>query len=762
VILTDPGPSVVRPYAGPVPRPALRVLSALVAALAGGALLVSPTAAQAAPTTDKPVVLVGVTGLTWDDVSTLGTPALWSASRTTTVGLVSARSVTTTSCPADGWLAVSTGSWAADLRATDRTCRTLRDPGSSGIVPGWADYLDATAAQPYSARPGALGELLADAGVTATGIGPGAAIALAAPDGTPVGTHVPDWVATDLRSTVRTALTESDLVVVDLGTVRDSGHATVPRPSSEPSPEPGTEAATDPGPDEVEPSEALSEPTRAEQVRALDDRLSEVVRAIGVRDATVILVSLADSGRAQLQLGAMWNPAEPSATPGYLTSGSTRQTALVQGTDVAPSLMRALGLTSPAEFSGAAIRETAGPASASARMAELHSIARHAVYVTRVSAPFTTRLVLTLAVLFVVAAIVLRVRRSGRATRVGLHALRIVSIVLAAAPVASFLTGLVPWWSSSTPRTAFWFTVGGFILLIAATALLGPWRNTVLGPAGVVAAVTVLTLCIDLSTGSHLVVDSPMGAHRILAARFYGASNQAFALLVAAGVLLAVVVAHELERRGRRRAAVASVIGIGAVILVVDGTPGLGSDFGGPPSILLAFTLLAFAVAHTRVQWRTLLIIAVAGALVVGGLSVLDWMRPPNERTHLGRFVATVLDGGLWQVVYRKLSVNLRVLTSWRYLLVAVAGIGLTTVLLAGPHPRRASWLGAGSPMAGLQEAVPLLRPAVAATGLALFIGFAVNDSGIVVPATGIAVAVPCLVAAAAGWRLGARASTAD
>jgi len=30
------------------------------------------------------------------------------------------------------------------------------------------------------------------------------------------------------------------------------------------------------------------------------------------------------------------------------------------------------------------------------------------------------------------------------------------------------------------------------------------------------------------------------------------------------------------------------------------------------------------------------------------------------------------------------------------------------------------------------------------------------NDSGIVVPATGIAVAVPCLVAAAAQWRLGA------
>jgi hypothetical protein len=58
--------------------------------------------------------------------------------------------------------------------------------------------------------------------------------------------------------------------------------------------------------------------------------------------------------------------------------------------------------------------------------------------------------------------------------------------------------------------------------------------------------------------------------------------------------------------------------------------------------------------------------------------------------------------------------------------------------------------------MAGLRTAVPLLKPAVAAIGLALAVGFLINDSGIVVPATGIALAVPCLVAAAAQWRLGA------
>jgi len=53
-----------------------------------------------------------------------------------------------------------------------------------------------------------------------------------------------------------------------------------------------------------------------------------------------------------------------------------------------------------------------------------------------------------------------------------------------------------------------------------------------------------------------------------------------------------------------------------------------------------------------------------------------------------------------------------------------------------------------------VHEAIPLLRPAVAAICVALTVGFLINDSGIVIPATGIAVAVPCLIAAVVQWRL--------
>lgn len=96
-----------------------RALRHRVRALAGTllaaatVLLTAPTATAAtpAPTADDvaaaPVVLVGVTGLRWDDVTTLTTPTLWDLSRDGSIGLVAARSVASRSCPADGWLAVS-------------------------------------------------------------------------------------------------------------------------------------------------------------------------------------------------------------------------------------------------------------------------------------------------------------------------------------------------------------------------------------------------------------------------------------------------------------------------------------------------------------------------------------------------------------------------------------------------------------------------------------------------------------------------------
>ena len=755
-------------------RAALGALAALLAVLGlalGGASPASATTADddasaSASGTGPPIVLVGTGGIRWDDVSTLGTPALWDLSRTGALGLVAARSVTSSACPADGWLAVSAGARLADLRAEDRTCRTLRQPApDGGPVPGWDDYVAAADQQSFNARPGLLGDVLAEHEVPVVGIGPGAAIALATADGVPVGTQLArPSDPRQLTGFVREALETSRLVVVDAGSVRDPGYATRSRTGDAELPEAPEEPAGSPGEQEgeTEPTgtEAIIEPGRLEQVQAVDARVEAVLRGARVSGATVVVASLSDSGRPRLQLFAATGDAPAGGTYGenLVTSGSTQQRGLVQATDLTPTLLAALGLQDAAPaLVGAPVVPVPGPETAPERVDALLSVAAEARHVTRVSGAYTTRLVLGQALLFVAAGVL--ISRRSRAGVAPVRVLRGAAVVMGAAPVASFLTGVVPWWRADDPVDGFWLTLVGWIAVISAVALLGPWRHHLLGPAGVVAGVTVAVLAGDAFAGSPLVVDSPMGAHRILAARFYGMSNQAFALLTAAGLLLAVVVAHALLQRGRRRLATVAVVVLGLAVAFVDGAPGLGSDFGGPPAIILGFAVLAMVVSGRRVNWRVLLLIAVVGGLAAVGFAVLDWMRPPADRTHLGRFFATVLDGGLNDVVYRKVVVNLRVLGSWRYLVLALVGVGATVaVLLSGRQGKGrwsgARWFPADNPLALLQRDVPLLRPAVAAIAVALTVGVLINDSGIVVLATGVAVAVPCLVAVAAQWLL--------
>jgi hypothetical protein len=750
-----------------------------------------PSGAPDAAASDAPappVVLVGVAGLRWSDVSVLLTPELWDLSRSGGVGLVAARSLTGRACPADGWLAVSAGARAADATSPDGTCRSLTDPTDGATVPAWSDYLAAVATQPYDARPGRLGDALSAAGVPVAGFGPGAAIAIADHAGTPVGAYAPMPQTVELGAAVRGALTSSRLVVVDAGVIRD------------PDPTPTADGTSD-----ASTAQTVVALARAEQVRNLDARVGAALDAARRSGATFLLASLADPGSARLQLVAATGPAPRGG--GYdgsvLTSGSTRQLGLVQTTDVTPTVLGALGLRAPA-LVGADIRPGAGPATAQARAELVGSIDAESWRSTRVSGSFTTRLVVGQVALVAIAAFLLLRRRSApgpipasdpipasgpgpasdpgpaapaspaartllglarRAERPALRVLQVGAVALAAMPAASFLAGLVPWWRTAAPTTSFWLVVLGWAALVTAVAFAGPWRRSVLGPACVVAAVTFTTLVGDLLTGSSLMIDAPMGAQRILAARFYGASNQAYALLTVAGVLVALTAADLLVRRGLRRTAAAVVVAIGLVATVVDGLPSLGSDVGGPPSIVLAFAVLALAAAGTRVSWKPVVAVVAVAGLVVLGLMVLDYRRPADERTHLGRFLATALDGGLWDVLWRKASVNLRVLTNWRYLVLALSGTGLAVALLrrpratapdgAAPDTAMSNTLATDTPgTAAPALGVPLLRTAFVALALAMALGFAINDSGIVIPATGVALAVPCLVAMTAQARL--------
>lgn len=775
------------------------VAGALVALLTLALGWAAATPAAAATPEDSgsgaPVVLVGVSGLRWDDLGSLTTPALWQLSREAAVGTTVVRSVRSFTCPSAGWLAVSAGGRADDLSVTDGTCRTVQDPLMDGEVPGWQDYQQATEASGYDSRIGLLGDTLAAAGVTATGIGPGAAIALADADGVLVGEHLRQPVGTDaLEASVAAALQTSQLVVVDAGTVRDPGFQTRGRID--------TDGETSVAPDQSEPdlsgTDVVTEPSRDDQVQAIDAQIGAVLAAVRDADSdpTVLLFSVADSSRrAHLQLAAAAGPTidgQGRFAGGMINSPSTRQDGYLQATDITPTVLDALHIRDQAPTGavvGSTVRFTPGDASAGARVAFLIDQNRHAQESKPlVSGYYVIWVALNLGLyLMVMVGLNNRVRRwwlrqldrvwprHGRVRppdhpRRALHLLRMAAVAVAAVPVSTFLANLVPWWRAPAPGWALFGVVMAFSLLIVALALLPRWRTQLLGPLGVVGAVTAIVLAVDVATGARLALDSMMGPGSLVAGRFYGFGNPPFALFATAMILTAVAFTNPLLRQGRRGTAVLVIAAIGLVATAINGAPSIGADFGGPPALVPGFAIIALLAAGMRLTWQRLLLVLSAGMVTVVSIALLDWLRPPDERTHLGAFIETVLDGGLWTVLLRKGETNLRILFGSEQTLLAIGGL-LLVVLLVGRPARSAvdapdggpyAWLSAGAPLRRLGTDAPMLLPGLVGLAVTLGVGFAVNDSGVVVPATGIGLAVPLLAAACATWMLLLQTATSD
>jgi hypothetical protein len=715
----------------------------------GGA---GPTESLSAPA--GPLVVVGLGGVRWSDVDAARTPSLASLARRAAIADVAVRSVRTTTCPVDGWLTVSAGRRAADVRTPkapnpgNPPCRgfavdavVTSEPGGDvgersgppATVHEWQRYVDAAAAESFDARPGLLGDTLAGAGVCATAVGSGAGVMLARSDGT-----VPNYRASLTRTVdpdpsadladAKEILADPacPLTVVDAGALRD--------PADPPL-----------GTAQLSATSPMALPDRATQLRWIDYRVGLVLDAVPA-DADVIVVSLADDGRTpHLQLLAATGPSYPA---GYLRTDSTRQTALVQLTDLTPTVLSRLDVTAPTGLVGSPLRvlsAAAGdaPQQPEQRLEHVLDLDHAAQAVHPLTPPFFTGLVVAQILLYGIAAIVLRRRWAtvGRRSRV-LAGVRHLALVFAAVPVSTYLANTVPWWRTKHDLLTIVLVVTAYVTAISLIAQLGPWRRRPLGPFGAVAGLTAVILAVDIVTGSRLQTSSLMGLQPVVAGRFYGFSNVAFALFATGAMLLAIAAADHFVRAGRRRAGAVVVAAIGVVAVVLDVSPLWGSDFGGPIGMVPAFAVLTLLVAGVRLSWRRLLAIAVGTVVFLTLVSVADWLRPPAKQTHLGRFVQTVIDGGAWDVISRKAGQNLSILFGSELSLMVPFGALFIALVLMRPS----SW-GAKA-LARAYDRSPTLRHGLICLLLMLGIGFAVNDSGTVIPAIGAMLAIPLVIAA--------------
>jgi hypothetical protein len=248
-------------------------------------------------------------------------------------------------------------------------------------------------------------------------------------------------------------------------------------------------------------------------------------------------------------------------------------------------------------------------------------------------------------------------------------------------------------------------------------------RRHPLSPLAWVLGLTVALLCVDILTGARLQASSLLGYSLHTAARFTGIGNSAFAALAATTLLVGALHVHYAPRR---REALVFVACLFAFVVLVDGAPQLGDDVGGILTLVPLFALVAYALAGRTIRARTVITAIGATVGVLAVAIVVDLLRPPDARTHLGRFVASIGDNGssdFGTTVSRKLASNLRTYSSvWCWIVVIIAFYLLYLVIWKRQALRT---LPAGS----------ALRAGVAATLGASIIGNLLNDSGVVVTA---------------------------
>lgn len=283
-----------------------------------------------------------------------------------------------------------------------------------------------------------------------------------------------------------------------------------------------------------------------------------------------------------------------AARPGALSSGSTRTDGLIAATDLAPTVLRWLGVREPATMIGQPLR-----------VAGARTLASLAAYANRLAVLGGRRLAVLawflLAWLALALLALVRGRGLSEALRLGgLAALWAPAVVLAAAMLAP----------SAAVEGAI--VVGGSFGLALANDRLVAWPRA----AAIPAAATLVLYAGDLLAGSGLIERSLLGSDPISGSRFFGAGNELVTVLT---VELLVALA---ALRPRRR--LAALLAVGGALMFVLAWGRAGANVGTIFTVGGAVAASSLSLARGRLTARRLTLAAegIAGAL--GLLVALD------------------------------------------------------------------------------------------------------------------------------------------
>jgi hypothetical protein len=695
---------------------ALAAAASLAALLAGAGSAPARAATHAGTAVTPHVVIVGISGLRWTDISASATPALWAVARAGSPGSMVDYAVLPHTCPADAWLTLNAGDRAQVPHAEKGPCPALpavtAGPGHAGVpgparvaaMPSLVSYNHTLS---YSPRWGLLASA-AGKGNCATAVGPGAALALAGAAGN-VGSYLPAASAVS-----RPVLARCPLTVVDLGAL------------------PGAPGAA-----------------RTAALRHADTELGAITADLPA--GTRLMVTSPGSTVTPPHLQAVMISG-PGYRSGVLGAPSTRQAGMVVLTDLTPTVLGWRGAPRPAGLPGSQITSAGRGALVSSVRGLVGQDTTYQVWTGTHTIFFWVYALVDVAA-FAGAGLLFWGGQPERRRRRG-TLWRIAGTVTGAVPAGSFLANLVPWWLMSHPAIWQYGLTLGWTAVVSAVALAGPWRRDPFGPPGAVALMTVLVVGLDVMTGSRLEMGSPFGLSVLEAGRFYGIGGEAIGLYAVCGMIAVAWVGNTLLRRSARDAAppargrgraLLAASAVAVFVVIACGWPQFGGKVGGTIAIVPCFLLLLMAMAGIRITVRRVALVLGSGVALFAVFALINYLIPATGQSDIGAFAGNLLHGHAGGLLTRKWTSMLGSLRVNTY-----SPVVPVVIILAGLILLRPSWFAVRALPRGY-AAEPLLAMTLAMIWLVCVLGWFADDSGIIVPATALPLALPLGFALLAG-----------
>ena len=331
--------------------------------------------------------------------------------------------------------------------------------------------------------------------------------------------------------------------------------------------------------------------------------------------------------------------------PGYpagatMDSASTRQSGIVTLPDIAPTILQHLGLERPDSMLGRPFVSHDSSADLIRRALELD---RESVFADGTQAGLATGFVIFQIVIYATAFVLLMRRdRSGHdSDKPAIPKwLELACLAIIAFPLGTYLATPI----EMNPLGEPWFVAILIAIDVVLVALVTFTIRSPLDRVLALTAATILLFIVDLTFLDELQLNAVFGNDPIVAGRFTGLGNIAFAILGTTSLLTGALMVNRWPERPWVFWAVGALF---IVTVIVDGAPALGSDVGGIISLVpvLAITFMLLLGKRPTARAVVIAILAGLGALVL--FLLVDLSRPPESRTHLGRLFEDVRARGV-------------------------------------------------------------------------------------------------------------------